>query len=126
MDFEKLKENGFKLVVETNNYYPAIVKSGIYTLKSIHYNEETKEIKAIERKTVRSKTEYVKEISLDEIKNLKDDHPLKIGLVELEKNKLNNAVFKDNSVIEKMQDAKKAFISKNLDTSKDLNQKLKL
>lgn len=74
---EKLKEDGFELLVEINNFYPLVVKSGIYTFKAIYYNEDTKEIKAIERKDVRSKIEYEKEISLDVIRGLKEDNPLR-------------------------------------------------
>ena len=80
---KNLEKEGFEMLVEVNNYFPAIVKSGIYTLKSIHYNETTKEIKAVERKTVRSTTEYEKEIPLDVIKELDEKHPLKVILEAL-------------------------------------------
>ena len=59
-------------------------------MKSLQYNEQTKEIKAIERKTVRSKTEYVKELTLDEIRNLDEKHPVKMILNVLESLELKN------------------------------------
>ena len=79
ISLEDLHNNNFQLVLEVNDRYKIQnqLKSGKNDYKAIYYNEETKEVKAIERQTLRSKDIYLKEIDLNVIRNLEDEHPLK-------------------------------------------------
>lgn len=91
MNLNDLEQKGFEIVAEIDNYYPEKVKSGKYTFKTIYYNEETNEIKAVMRKTLRSKTLEIQEIPLEEIRVLDNKNPLKIALSLLEENDMNNS-----------------------------------
>lgn len=97
---KELKLNGFRLLAEFNNYYPLIVKSGIYTYKSLYQNKDTCEIKYIERKTVRGKEEYFKELPLEDLQQLKESHPLRELFFNLTEN--NTSVEKDSSPKKRM------------------------
>lgn len=85
IDLNAMENEGFRLMESVDNFYPEIVKSGITTVKCLYYNKGTKEVKVIETKTIKSKIDYIKEIDVDFIKDLDDEHPLKIALDKIEK-----------------------------------------
>lgn len=121
MNLNELKQSGFEVIAEIDNYYPNMVKSGKYTFKTIYYNEKTHEIKAVMTKTMKSKVLDVQEIPLEEIRLLDSKNPLKIALSLLEDNIHNNLNESSNKIFDAIKNGDVENLKKILSNGYDLN-----
>lgn len=84
-----LKEEGFILVNSVNTFFPNNVASDVYDYTCLYQNPNTLEFKAISKVTFKGYIKTIQEVSLDYIRHLHIQNPVRTTLELMEKEKTN-------------------------------------